>query len=221
MPNEERQTPFLFSHSNIQNNRIINKMNHLAHCFLARQQNDWIVGNMVADYARGRVDALPYSAAIRTGIAMHRHIDSFTDNHAVVRAAYAVLHPTQHKYAPIVIDVCFDYFLAKHWHNYSPETPLPEFSRRVCAALQTHVADLPAPLRERLPRMTAHNFLTTYADRRGMDYAFANLARRSQFTTNFLQATDEVLQHETVLEQHFLQFFPDLQTSVAAFNVAV
>jgi acyl carrier protein phosphodiesterase len=187
-------------------------MNHLAHCLLARQNPEWIVGNMVADHVRGRVSDLPYSAGIRTGIAQHRLIDTFTDTHATVRAACELLHPTQHKFAPIVIDVCFDYFLARHWSLFAADIALPEFGTAVCQALIAHENILPEPLKKRLPLMVAHNFLTTYQTTEGMFMAFRNIAKRATFDTNLAQAVADVLAHETALETHFLTYFPLLQT---------
>jgi acyl carrier protein phosphodiesterase len=190
-------------------------MNHLAHCFLAQQNPDWIVGNMVADYVRGSVRELPYSPTVKTGIAQHRTIDTFTDTHAIVRSACELLHPTQRKFAPIVVDVCFDYFLARHWSAFSPDCPLPDFGRQVCAALLANKDILPEPLQKRLPLMVTHNFLTTYQTTEGMYMAFRNIAKRSSFETNLAEAVNDVLAHETALENHFLQFFPELQQHCA------
>lgn len=195
-------------------------MNHLAHCFLAQQNPDWIVGNMVADYVRGSVRELPYSATVKTGIAQHRTIDTFTDTHAIVHRACELLHPTQRKFAPIVVDVCFDYFLARHWSAFSPDIALPDFGRQVCDALLANTDILPEPLQKRLPLMVAHNFLTTYQTTEGMYMAFRNIAKRSSFATNLAEAVNDVLAHETALEQHFLQFFPELQQHCAA-NIIV
>ena len=186
-------------------------MNHLAHCFLARHHPDWMVGNLVADYARGKVANLPYPTEIRAGIAQHRCIDSFTDSHAVVQQACKVLHATQHKFAPIVIDVCFDFFLARHWDTFCNEMTLADFGHQACAALVAREALLPEPLQRRLPIMTAHNFLTTYQTTEGMYLAFNNIMRRTHLATNLSNAVEDVLANEVFLENCFLSFFPTLQ----------
>jgi acyl carrier protein phosphodiesterase len=174
------------------------------------------VGNMVADHVRGSVRELPYNDGIRAGITQHRIIDAYTDTHLIVRQACEVLRPTQQKFAPIVVDVCFDYFLARHWHSFAPDISLDDFGRDVCAALQQCADILPEPLKTRLPLMTEHNFLTTYKTTDGMVRAFRNIAQRSTFANHLDQAVNDVLTHETALEAHFLAFFPELTAHINA-----
>ena len=189
-------------------------MNHLAHCFLARTSPELVVGNMVADHVRGLIDALPYSEGIRAGIAMHRHIDTFTDTHPLVHAAASLLRPTQGKYAGIAVDVAFDYLLATTWHTYSPEMHLDTFSRWVCGVLSDHTAILPQPLAEGVPYMVRDNFLVQYASRVGMDRSFVSIVRRSSFPSALLSATDDILKHEAALRELFVPFFEALQIEV-------
>jgi acyl carrier protein phosphodiesterase len=191
-------------------------LNHLAHAYLGRTDNDWIIGNFVADYARGAVEQMPYSPAIKTGIAMHRAIDAFTDTHRTVHSACALLHSTQHKYAPIVIDVCFDYFIATNWTHYSPTVSLTDFSRHVCNVLQNSEPILPEPLQKRLPAMTKNNFLTHYAKYDGLQFAFESLAKRTRFDNSLLTALADFKKHETALNSYFQAFFPELEAFIAA-----
>ena len=190
-------------------------MNHLAHAYLGNYLHDEaIVGNFVADYARGAVENLPYSDGVKQGITMHRAIDSFTDAHDAVHAACALIHSTQHKYAPIVIDVCFDYFIANDWARLSPNIDLHNFGLHVCNALQTHEKILPEILQKRLPTMIQHNFLTSYAKYDGLQFAFQSIAKRTHFDNKLLTALDDFKQYETELHVIFNQFFPDLQQMV-------
>lgn len=190
-------------------------MNHLAHAYLARENDDLIVGNFIADYARGAVDNLSYPEGIKEGIAMHRAIDTFTDSHEAIHTACAMLHASHHKYAPIVIDVCFDYFIAEIWHELLPQKTLHQFSTDVCNALHARHALLPPTLQKRLPSMIANNFLTHYRHYDGLTFAFESLARRTTFDHNLGKAVDDFKAHQAELKAIFEVFFPQLVAHIA------
>lgn len=183
-------------------------MNHLAHCFLARENPSWISGNLIADFVRGN-DFEAYPTAIKEGILMHRRIDSFTDSHPAVRKAAHLLHTRHHKYAPICVDVFFDYCLATNWHHYS-DTTLVAFTLSVNEALQRDYAYLPAPLQKRLPTMIANNWLTHYNSLDGVRFACESIARRTKFPSNIATATDDLVAHIDFFQAQFDAFFPDL-----------
>ena len=188
-------------------------MNHLAHFYLARPDPELMVGAIVADYARGEVAALPYTEGIKKGIALHRFIDTFTDNHAAVRRMTELLHPTQHKYAPIVVDVCFDYFLATDWARYAPDCTLAAFSKSVCAILLQYEAVLPTPLQARLPKMVANNFLVHYNSYDGLRYAFESIHKRTSFASALLTATDDFVRLQPEMQVAFDVFFAELRSA--------
>ncbi|MEY4926571.1 MAG: hypothetical protein RI894_1007 [Bacteroidota bacterium] len=191
-------------------------MNHLAHAFLGKNDDEWIVGNFIADYARGAVEALPYTVGIKKGIEMHRAIDNFTDTHDAIHAACAFLHASQHKYAPIVIDVCFDYFIATDWARLSPNNSLNDFNTQIVKVLQAHYDVLPPAFQKRLPMMIQNNFLVHYAKYDGLQFAFESLAKRTKYDNKLLTALDDFKQNEAALKAIFETFFPELQAFIAS-----
>jgi len=59
-------------------------MNFLAHIFLSQHNEDWMIGNLIADFISNRdLDSL--NVGVREGVMMHRQIDTFTDSHPVVK----------------------------------------------------------------------------------------------------------------------------------------
>ena len=94
-------------------------MNHLAHLYLSQTNVDLMVGNFIADRVKGK-DLLNYSESVQKGIEMHRAIDTFTDEHAVVMKSKKRLFPVYHKYAAVIVDMFYDHILAKNWEEYSP-----------------------------------------------------------------------------------------------------
>jgi acyl carrier protein phosphodiesterase len=92
-------------------------MNHLAHFVLSGGDADSAIGNFVADFITNR--QLPtFSAGVQRGIWLHREIDAFTDAHPIVKQSTKRLHPFHHKYSPVIVDVYYDYLLAKNWDRF-------------------------------------------------------------------------------------------------------
>ena len=94
-------------------------MNYLAHLFLAGTHPEMILGNFIADHVKGS-DVLNYSENTRKGISMHRAIDTFTDQHPVVKQSISRLRTDFRKYSGVIVDMYYDHYLSAHWDEYSP-----------------------------------------------------------------------------------------------------
>ena len=92
-------------------------MNLVAHQYLSFNQPDIQVGNYLGEVVKGN-KYLNYPKTISQGILLHRAIDYFTDENEIVKKSTSYFHATQHKYAPIIIDLMYDYFLIKHWNLF-------------------------------------------------------------------------------------------------------
>ncbi|MBE8207916.1 ACP phosphodiesterase, partial [Leptospira borgpetersenii serovar Ballum] len=101
-------------------------MNFLAHLHLAHLAQSSLPGNLMADFVRGKPDAL-YPADVVAGHYMHRRVDVLTDNLPEVREAREWFRPETRRVAPVTLDVMWDHFLSRHWAQISPEIPLAEF----------------------------------------------------------------------------------------------
>jgi len=110
------------------------------------------------------------------------------------------------------VDVFYDHFLARHWQRYT-ELPLEDFTRQVYTTLLPHMASYPERLQRLLPRMAADDWLASYAEIESVDAALHGIARRFQRYPRAVVLTDgvqELLLNYAALEQHFLDFFPEL-----------
>lgn len=136
-------------------------MNYLAHAFLARKDDDLLLGGLLGDHVRGLVALRRFPPGIRLGIRLHRFIDKTTDGHAQVRSLLREFPKPFRRYAGIIVDMAFDHELARHWSRYS-DVPLEDFDRHIRALLADHAALVPGPL-ERFMR---------YADGRGLFAAY-------------------------------------------------
>ena len=103
-------------------------MNFLAHLYLARGDDDLMLGGLLGDFVRGRTALKAYSPGVRSGIKMHRRIDRFTDHSRAVRGLRRKFPAEFRRYSGIVIDMAFDHELARHWDQYNDDS-LEEFDR--------------------------------------------------------------------------------------------
>ncbi len=166
---------------------------------------------MIADFIPKR-EASIFSESIQAGILMHRAIDYFTDNHEVVRAGTRRLHADFHKYSPVVIDIFYDYLLAKNWNNYCQQPSLGIFAQQVYQVFEARIGEFPDNLQLRLPRMIAANWLEAYGTEVGMRYTFQRLSQReTKFPMDFSTAFDILQTHYKVFEEEFNVFLPEIQ----------
>lgn len=186
-------------------------MNYLAHSHLSYQYPDLLVGNYIADMVSNRNLATLPTQYLR-GIDLHRHIDHYTDNHAVVREATALLHPTQGKYAPVVIDMLYDYILAQNWSAIC-DTPMDDVIRQTYVALTEALPHIPEKVQRKVSAMINDNALHRYTTLHGLHHAFGFLSRRASFSNGFNTATEDLLLHYEAFEAGFMIFYPELQAT--------
>ena len=190
-------------------------MNYLAHVFLARGSTDMTIGALLGDFAKGSA-AAAYPDGIRSGIALHRLIDRYTDDHRIVCASRALIDAPRRRFAGIVVDVFYDHFLARHWGRFA-DTPLTEFTRRVYATLAPYRADFPERLRRVLPRMIAEDWLGSYGRIDAVDAALKGIARRFKYYDRarvLENAVNDLEERYAQFECDFLEFFPELRRYV-------
>ncbi|MBK9290102.1 MAG: DUF479 domain-containing protein [Bacteroidetes bacterium] len=163
---------------------------------------------MVADHVKGDMLArLP--DAMRSGVQLHRAIDAFTDNHPLVRQTSQQLSADFGKYAPVVLDIYFDHFLAIGWAHYG-KGDLTEFALHVYRTLLRNYRILPARSKRILPWMVAQNWLAGYANLRDLQRVFNGMNRRASFVSGMDQAVKVLLQNYTLVGDAFAAFWPEL-----------
>ncbi|GAB3732275.1 acyl carrier protein phosphodiesterase [Hymenobacter agri] len=195
-------------------------MNFLAHLFLsgpadAPTYTDVLVGNFIADSVPGR-QVENYPPAVQAGIRLHRAIDTYTDQHPVVRRSTQRLRAAGYgKYAGVISDMFLDHFLARDFAGFSPEN-LPDFTRRVYALLQAREAEMPPRVQQMLFYMVQHNWLLGYAQPEGIARALGGLSRRATAGSGMETAATELLANYADYEADFREFFPQLQQHAGA-----
>lgn len=192
-------------------------MNYLAHAWLARHSDDAILGALLGDFVFGTSALQDWPAPIRVEIVRHRRIDHFTDSHpSVVKARSLFDAAGLRRYAGIALDVYFDHCLASGWMRWNAQ-PLHAFTTRVYRILQERNGQLPPRLAAIAPRMAAHDWLGSYAQRNSVDTAIRGIsARLSRNGDKLIACLDVLRAHEPAVQAAFEALFPALQQAAAA-----
>jgi len=198
-------------------------LNYLAHILLSGGDTQRQVGGFIADSVKGgNLERFP--ERMREGIALHRRVDTFTDEHPLVREARALLRPYFGRYAGIFLDVFYDYFLAKNWRQFS-STPLRRFACRFYAELVRSYRRLPSSIQGFLWHFIGTNRLCKYASKSGVQRSLWIMGNYSSLPQMSKEAMQVLAKHERELEKNFLQLFPQLaeyaQGLLVARNVEV
>jgi len=183
-------------------------LNYLAHCFLSCSTEEILIGNFIADSINRR-SSLTFSPEITKGIELHKKIDSSTDNHPRVKEAVLMLREKHGKYAPVVSDIMWDYYLAKNWSLYANES-LEDFTCRTYNIFRKYKSQMPARMSNNIDSMIAENFLMRYKTLEGLKISFAYMDRRTKFPSNFVGAVGDIKKHHKTFNTLFKAFFPDL-----------
>ena len=182
-------------------------MNFLAHFFLSCEDESLLIGNFLADFISNReVKQLPQ--AVQEGVALHRKIDHFTDNHPRFRSSVRQIRPQHGKYAPVLLDVYYDYLLSQNWDRYGKKS-LDNFVEDVYEILLANRELMPDFMRDRVSMMVADNWLRSYSTSSGLRRTFQRMKRRLSKPGKIEGAVETLQQHRPSLEPEFLSFFPD------------
>ena len=184
-------------------------MNYLAHLYFAEDTPESRVGNLLVDFVRGPVDGQPYNDAVMRGMRSHVAVDRFTDGHEVVRESKALISSSRRRFAGIIVDVCYDHFLASHWSDFSEES-LAGFIDRTYSSLSAYRGDMPPVLSRVLNHMMNNDWLGGYQEMSGIGRALDGLSMRIRRPNTLAGSVEELEANYEDMEGHFLRFFPDL-----------
>lgn len=188
------------------------RMNFLAHLLLSCESDTLLAGNFLGDLLQNsEIAALPES--IQDGVRLHRKIDVFTDNHPKIKESTRLLHHRHGKYAPVLVDVYFDFFLSRHWMRFHP-APLTEFAEEIYQRLLEYLDVMPPRTQRQLKGMIKDNWLMNYTTYRGMEFTFERMSRRVSRPEQIAGAVESLKIYEPKLEANFLEFFPEIMAYV-------
>tara|TARA_A100001011_G_scaffold315190_1_gene333734 strand:- start:407 stop:991 length:585 start_codon:yes stop_codon:yes gene_type:complete len=187
-------------------------LNYLAHIFLSGDNNLLKLGNFLGDFVRSK-DQKKYSTEIQKGIKLHQYIDHYTDTHATVKKSKIRLRPLFGHYAPVIVDVYYDHFLALNWSQFS-RIRLKDFINHFYDLTDKNKSLFPKKARHILYYMKRDNWLYEYRTLEGIDKALTGMSRRTKFVSKMESAAFELKENFNQYQEDFNSFFPELRAEI-------
>ena len=186
-------------------------MNWLAHALLSENTTAFRLGNLLPDFLSA-TELNQLDPLFQPGVACHRRIDAFTDQHPVVRGSVRRF-ATHRRVAPVLVDVFYDHFLSADWAQHSMQ-PLDVFVAEVYGSFDAHREQLPESLWLPLQRMRAENWLGSYRDFDGLRCTLTRMERRFRRRVDLVGGLVELKRNYSALHADFRKFFPELRAAV-------
>jgi acyl carrier protein phosphodiesterase len=152
-------------------------MNFLAHLLLAGDDDGLRLGAMLGDFVHGRRALGLYQGDVRQGIILHRHTDQYFDSLPDILSLKAYFPATFRRYSGIIIDLAYDYELARRWEDYSNQS-LEHFDRDIHKLLQNNYSLLPDRLRRFMRYASRRGLFTTYREKSEIMYSLSGVGTR-------------------------------------------
>ncbi|MDF1815769.1 MAG: ACP phosphodiesterase [Verrucomicrobiales bacterium] len=183
-------------------------MNFLAHLHLAEATPESRLGNILGDFVKGLPWDDRHSEAVWQGIMEHRFLDAFTDSHEAWKMSRGRLREENRRYAGIIIDVFYDFFLHRHWPKFSPDIGLEDFIEDVHRDLASVIDQAPKDAAAVIGRMISEQWLLSYGQIEGVADALARVAASSPNLAKVRGMERELEANLEGFEVDFLRFYP-------------
>jgi acyl carrier protein phosphodiesterase len=190
----------------------LSSMNYLMHLYLSGDNPETLVGNMMGDFVKGRLDER-YPPGIRRGIELHRRIDSFAAGNPFFIRSKRRIDPSFRHYRGVLVDVFYDHFLARHWDEYRIK-PYRDYISESFALLVAYEKVLPARLCSLLPRIFSADWLLSYPHTEGVASVLERMSKRVNRPNPLAEGIGELSLRYGQLLGDFRQFLPGISEYV-------
>ncbi len=187
-------------------------MNYLAHIYLSGENIDQQIGNFIGDAVKGS-QYINYPEDIKTGILLHRTIDSFTDTHEIPRISRNRLNNVYCHYKGVLVDIYYDHFLAKNWSDYS-DIDYKLYVSTFYQNLQNTLPDLPDRIQLMAPLLIKYDWFEKYQSLEGIERVLQGMEKRINQVVPLSLGIRDLEMHYNDIEQDFNDFFPLLMKCV-------
>ena len=187
-------------------------MNFLAHLQLSGNNNQIKIGNFIGDAIKGK-NHQNYKPEIQKGILLHRKIDYYTDRHNITKKLNTFFAPKYGKYAGIVVDIIYDYYLANNWNKYS-NIDLESFISNTYRLLVINFRILPLKIKSYLPILIAKNRLLSYRSITGIENVLTTMAKYTSLPDEAQFAMEVLKNNNKYFQEQFLLFYDDIMRFV-------
>ena len=186
-------------------------MNYLAHAYLSFSNPKILVGNMIADYVRGKqIDT--FDNEIQNGIRLHRLIDEFTDKHPIVKETKLVFRKSAMRYDGSFLDIAFDHYLALDTAREPNEGWLC-FTKNCYNTIDLYADTLPPDFNGFYKHLKTENWLYNYRYNWLIKKNFNRFANHLKYLPQHDHSDiyDAFEDNYTIIKNAFEAFFPQLE----------
>ena len=180
-------------------------MNFLAHTYLSPKNNIIMLGNLSGDFVKGKIMNSIHEDII-IGVKLHREIDTFTDSHEKFKSAKRIISPYFNHYSGVLIDMFFDYFLAKKWNEQNP-LQLKAHIEKIYKSGMDNYLILPEKFQPVLISMIKYDWLSMYSTHVGLKNILSQMTNRIKNKAPLHKGVELLIEHEVQLEGLFNEFW--------------
>lgn len=192
-------------------------MNFLAHLYLSGSDPAVLAGNFMGDFVKGRLE-FGYPTKVKDGIILHRKIDSYVQQHELVRGSRQRLSGRYGLYRGVMLDLFYDHFLVVDWARYSDEN-FNNFLLCTRRSVERFTMWMPTRLVELVP-IIFEELIPSYATVAGVGDALRRMGRRIPRDNPLDGSEEELMLHYCALRDDFRQLLPMLETYASYVSTA-